>query len=160
MKSTNKLLFLIVLTGFLSSCSKKPDIDYTSTYKMSNEFFVESFKDGTLEYDFAKIMTYNTTDPNSGQIWLDDFKHTWWFKGKFDVDYSTLSFKPKTGIENLYATGETIEVIEGKVIPNGGHSKTGVVVDSIYLKAKFTDDPGHTWEFKGHGRTGFFEDEY
>jgi hypothetical protein len=70
------------------------------------------------------------------------------------------SFKPKTGIENLYATGETIEVIEGKVIPNGGHSKTGVVVDSIYLKAKFTDDPGHTWEFKGHGRTGFFEDEY
>ena len=127
---------------------------------MSGDWFVESFRDGAHEYDFGRIYTYNTSDPNSGQIWLDDLKHTWWFKGKFDVDYSTLSFKPKAGIPNLYATGETIEVIEGKVIPKGGHSKTGVVVDSIYLKAKFTDDPGHTWEFKGHQRTGFFEDEY
>jgi hypothetical protein len=160
MKFINKLLFLLAIVLFVSACTKKPDVDYTSTYKMSNEFFVESFVNGAHELDFEKVMTYNTSDPNSGQIWFDDFKHTWWFKGKFDVDYSSLSFKPKTGIPNLYATGETIDIIEGKIIPNGGHSKTGVVVDSFYLKAKFSDDPGNTWEFKGHGRTGFFEDEY
>jgi hypothetical protein len=160
-KAFNLFILTISFGTLISSCSKKPDIENTSTVKMSGDWFVESFKDGAHEYDFARIMTYNTSDPNSNQIWVDDLEHTWWFKGKFDIDYSTLSFKPKAGIPNLYAApGETIEVIEGKVIPNGGHSKTGVVVDSIYLKAKFTDDPGHTWEFKGHQRTGFFEDEY
>ena len=152
---------ILISTVFFASCSKKPDIEYTSTVKMSGDWYVESFKDGAHEYDFERVFTYNTSDPNSGQIWFDDLKHTWWFKGKFDVDYSTLSFKPKTSIPNLHATGETIEIIEGKVIPMGGHSKTGVVVDSIYLKAKFSDDIDNSiWEFKGHQRTGFFEDDY
>ena len=157
MKLLIRILFISLV---LAACSKKPDIENTPTVKMSDDWFVESFRDGAHEYDFARIMTYNTSDPNSNQIWVDDLEHTWWFKGKFDIDYSTLSFKPKTGIPNLYAAPATIEVVEGKVIPKGGHSKTGVVVDSIYLKAKFSDDPGHTLEFKGHQRTGFFEDEY
>lgn len=160
MKSINKIIFLLLMSASLIACSKKPAIENTSTVEMSGEFFVESFRDGSHEYDFEKIMTYNTSDPSSSQIWLDDLKHTWWFKGKFDIDYATLSFKPKTAIPNLHATGETIDVLEGKIIPGAGHSKTGVAVDSIYLKATFSDDPGHTWEFKGHGRTGFFEDEY
>jgi hypothetical protein len=155
-----RVAVILISAVVLAACSKKPDIENTSTVKMSGDWYVESFKDGAHEYDFGRIFTYNTTDPNSGQIWVDDLHNTWWFKGKFDVDYSTLSFKPKTGIPNLHATGETIDVIEGKVIPMAGHSKTGVLVDSIYLKAKFSDDPGHTWEFKGHQRTGFFEDDY
>jgi hypothetical protein len=157
-----KIVAVILISAvFFTACSKKPDIENTSTVKMSGDWFVESFRDGAHEYDFARIMTYNTSDPSSNQLWVDDLEHTWWFKGKFDIDYSTLSFTPKAGIPNLYGgPGFTIEVIEGKVIPNGGHSKTGVVVDSIYLKAKFSDDAGHTWEFKGHQRTGFFEDEY
>ena len=156
----NKIISSLFFIVILFSCSKKPAVEYTSTVKMSGDWWIESFKDGALEYDFGRVYTFNTSDPNSGQIWFDDLKHTWWFKGKMDVDYPNLSFKPKTGIPNLYATGETIDIIEGKVIPGQGHSKTGVVVDSIYLKAKFSDDPGHTWEFKGHQRTGFFEDEY
>lgn len=161
MKQFIYLLFSI--TSFsvaIISCSKKPDVENTATVKMAGDWWVESFRDGAHEYDFGRIYTYNTSDPNSGQLWLDDLKHTWWFKAKFDIEYGTLSFKPKAAIDNLYAPGETIEVMEGKVIPRGGHSKTGVAVDSFYLKAKFSDDPGHTWEFKGHQRTGFFEDEY
>ena len=162
MKSINKLLFLLAIVLFVSGCTKKPDIENTSTYKMAGEFWVQSFKNGTLNSDFKKIMTYNTSDPNSGQIWVDDIKHTPVpFKGKFDVDYANLAFTAKTGIPNEYAAGKTINVIEGKVIPNGGHSKTGVVVDSFYLKATFSNDASNsTWEFKGHGRTAFFEDEY
>jgi hypothetical protein len=161
MKFINKLLFLLAIVLFISACTKKPDIDYTSTYKMSNEFFVQTFVAGgtTPVLGFEKIMTYNTSDPNSGQVWMDDLGHIWPMKGKLDVDYGSLTFKAKTGIPNGRATGETMDVIEGKIIPNGGHSKTGVVVDSIYLKMKFSDDPG-TYEFRGHGRTGFFEDEY
>lgn len=157
MKALIKIFCIAVL---ISACSKKPDVEYTSTVKMAGEWWVEPFVNGAQDDDFQKVYTYNTSDPNSNQIWFDDLKHTWWFKGKMDVDYSTLTFKPKTGISNLYASGETIDIIEGKIISGGGHSKTGVVVDSIYLKAKFSDDPGHTWEFKGHQRTGFFEDEY
>ena len=160
MKFLNKLFFLVLIIVLYSACTKKPDIANTSTVKMAGEFWVQTFEDGALAADFEKIMTYNTSDPNSGQIWVDDLKHIWPFKAKFDVDYPTLSFKAKTGITNAYVTGNMIDVIEGKVIPNGGHSKTGVIVDSIYMKLKFSDEPTHTYEFKGHGRTGFFEDEY
>jgi hypothetical protein len=162
MKSINKLLFLFAVVLLVSGCTKKPDIENTSTYKMSNEFFVQTFEAGgtTPVLGFEKIITYNTSDPNSGQVWMDDLGHIWPMKGKLDVDYGSLTFKAKTGIPNGRLTGKTMDVIEGKVIPNGGHSKTGVVVDSIFLKMSFSDDPGNVYEFRGHGRTGFFEDEY
>ncbi|MGN6400655.1 MAG: lipid-binding protein [Flavisolibacter sp.] len=161
MKKIIKIAFLLSATAFVfNACSKKPDIEYTSTYKMSNEWFVQTFEDGDLALDFAKIITYNTSDPASGKIWVDDQENIWPFKAKVDVDYPTLAFKPVASSENLYETGETISVIEGKVVPGGGHSKTGVVVDSIYLKVTFSEKPGKTYEFKGHSRTGFLEDEY
>lgn len=150
----------IAILFVIASCSKKPDVENTSTVNMAGDWWVETFEDGAHALDFAGILTYNTSDPNSSQIWVDDRLHIWPFKGKFDVDYSTLSFKAKTGISNLSDPGRTIDVIEGKIIPKGGHSKTGVVVDSIYLKLKFSDAPTHTYELKGHHRTGFFEDEY
>ena len=153
-------ILLIASLFAIASCSKKPDVENTSTVKMAGDWWVEPFVNGVQDDDFQRVYTYNTSDPNSGQIWFDDLKHIHSFKGKLDVDYTNLSFKAKTGVPNLYATGKTIEVVEGKVIPKGGHSKTGVVVDSIYLKLKFSDATGETWELKGHQRTGFFEDEY
>jgi len=161
MKKIIKIVFLLPIAAIVfNACSKKPDIEYTSTYKMSNEWFVQTFEDGALALDFTKIITYNTSDPASSKIWVDDQENIWPFKSKVDVDYPTLTFKPMANSENLYETGETVSVIEGKVVPGGGHSKTGVVVDSIYLKVEFSDNPGVTYEFKGHGRTGFLEDEY
>jgi len=160
MKILNKFLYLGAIIICFTACSKKPDVEYTSTYKMAGDWWVETFEDGAPWDDFQRIYTYNTSDPSSNQLWVDDQKHIWPFKGKFDVDYSSLSFKAKTGIPNLSETGKTIDVIEGKIIPKGGHSKTGVVVDSIYLKLKFSDGGGSTYELKGHQRTGFFEDEY
>jgi hypothetical protein len=161
MKFVNVLLIpIIIITLISTSCSEKPDIENTSTVRMSNEWFVQYYTDGAAITDFHKILSYNTSDPNSGQVWVDDL-NLWPFKAKFDVDYLNLMFKPKTGIKNLALTDdETINVIEGKVLPGAGHSKTGVAVDSIYLKLEFSDDPGTIYELKGHGRTGFFEDEY
>jgi hypothetical protein len=152
------LSFVFILV--MASCHKKPDIEYTSTYKMSNEWFVQTFEDGSLALDFEKILTYNTSDPASGKIWIDDQEHIWPFKAKVDVDYPSLSFKPVSGVENLTDAGETMDILEGKVISGGGHSRTGVVVDSIYLKVMFSDNPGVTYELKGHSRTGFLEDDF
>ena len=154
-------IFSIVAASLLlfGSCSKKPDVEYTSTYKMSGEWFVEYYFDGNAVTDYSKILTYNTADPAANQEWVVDTT-VGGFKAKFDVDYSTLSFKPMDSAPNLYNTGNTIKVYEGKVLPGAGHSKSGNTVDSIYLKVEFSDDPGSVYEIKGHARTGFFEDEY
>ena len=62
--------------------------------------------------------------------------------------------------DNTYLSGESVKVVEGRVIPDGGHSRSGVLVDSLYIKLEFSDNPGVSYELKGHARTGFFEDEF
>jgi len=159
MKRINILALLAISIISFVSCSKKPDVEYTSTYKMSGEWFVTLRQNGTAVAAVHKIMTYNTAEPNSGKIWLNDLNY-WPFKGKLDVDYSTLSFKAATGIANEALANKTAKVVEGKIIPGAAHSKSGNLVDSIYLKMEFSDDPGEIYEYSGHLRTGFFEDEY
>ena len=51
-------------------------------------------------------------------------------------------------------------VADGKVLPLGGKSKSGVVVDSIFMHVEFSDDPGTIYTISGHQRSGFLEDEY
>ena len=161
MKKTlyHTLIAFIWVGMLLSSCSKKPDVEYTSTYKMAGEWFVEYYQDGSAISDHTKIITYNTADPAAAQIWVDD-PDFWPFKSKMDIDYSNFSFKAMASTPNAYDAGKTLKVYEGKVLPGAGISKSGNAVDSIYLKVEFSDDPGTVYEIKGHQRTGFFEDEY
>lgn len=160
MKFLNKTnLVSIIIITIVSACSKKPDVEYTSTYKMSGEWYTRFYTGGTAVTNYHKTISYNTSDPNSGQIWVDDLG-VQPFKAKFNVDYSTLTFKPTNGIANLANTGKTINVLEGKVLPNAGKSKSGVTVDSIYLKVEFSEEAGTIYEVAGHQRTGFFEDNY
>jgi len=160
MKFLNKaVLVSLTIVLIASSCSKKPDVEYTNTYKMSGEWFIRFYTGGAAVSNYHKIISYNTSDPNSGQIWVDDLDFQP-FKAKFDVDYPTLSFKPISGIANLANTGKTIKVLEGKVLPGAGRSKTGVTVDSIFMKLEFSEEAGTIYDVAGHQRTGFQEDEY
>jgi hypothetical protein len=171
MKSINKLLFLLAIVLFVAGCTKKPDIENTTPVKFANEWWVQV--DGSNSR--SHIKTYNTA-ANDNTFWIDDFPHisngawtgdVWAFQFKATGDLNNLTFAANQSPSDLSGTvGNTlveykikVDVTEGKVIPNGGHSKTGVVVDSIYMKIKFSDDPG-TYTLTGHGRTGFFEDEY
>jgi hypothetical protein len=154
-----KVLYSLAFTFVLISCTKKPDVEYTSTVRMSGEWFTRYYESGAPLTSPHKILTYNTSDPSATQIWVEDAV-VWPFKAKLDVDYSTLTFKPMAEATNLELAGEKVKVFEGKVIPGGGITKSGNAVDSIYLKVSFTDDPGTTYEIRGHQRTGFFEDEY
>jgi hypothetical protein len=154
-----KVLVFLMITVILSSCSKKPDVENTNTYKMSGEWFIRFYTGGAAVTNYHKIISYNTSDPNSGQIWVDDLNFQP-FKAKFNVDYGSLTFKPGPGVPNIALTGKTINVIEGKVLPGAGKSKTGVTVDSIYMKLEFSEEAGTIYEVAGHQRTGFFEDEY
>lgn len=154
-----KIFLSIAIIGLIYSCSKKPDVEYTSTYKMSGEWYTKYYDGGAAVTDYHKMLTYNTSDPASNKVWVVDTL-VWPFKARFDVDYTSLAFKSLAATDNLQVPGEKVKVYEGKVIPLGGRSKSGVIVDSIYLKVEFTDDPGTVYEIRGHQRTGFFEDEY
>lgn len=161
MKFVNSFIITIACILFVSSCMKKPDIEYTSTYKMSGEWFTRFFLNGAAVTTHHTFLTYNTSDPNSNQVWIDDLHQPpYSFRAKFDVDYANLAFKPMTGVANADSLGKTINLIEGKVIPGGGRSKSGNTVDSIYLKLEFSGRAGSIFEIMGHQRTGFSEDQY
>src|SRR4051794_32999745 len=120
MKKLNKNGFLfLTMVVIIASCTKKPDIEYTPTYKMSGEWFIKFYTGGAAVSNYHKIISYNTSDPNSNQIWVDDLKFQP-FKAKLDVDYPSLSFKAATGVPNLANTGKTIKVLEGKVLSGTG----------------------------------------
>lgn len=144
-----------------SACTKDPEVGKTTTGEMGGEWFVEYYDDaGHALTDHTKILTYNTSDPASNQVWVDD-PDLYPFKAKFDVDPQALTFKAMNkAVDVAQGSGLTIKVIEGKVLPKAGKSKSGNNVDSIYLKVEFSDDPGNVYQIKGHQRTGFFEDEY
>jgi hypothetical protein len=62
--------------------------------------------------------------------------------------------------KNWNNTADSVIVKEGKIIRDGGRSKSGRTVDSIYLKYAFKSAPATDYILKGHERTGFTEDEY
>ena len=144
-----------------SACTKDPEPGGTNTQEMAGEWFIEYYDEaGNALTDHSTILTYNTADPASNQVWVDD-PDIWPFKAKFDVDPQALTFKAMNAATDVAnSSGLTIKVIEGKVLPKAGKSKSGNNVDSIYLKVEFSDDPGTIYQIKGHQRTGFFEDEY
>lgn len=163
MKINRTFLRIAVAIIVLSSCTKQPEVEYTPTYKMSGEWFTQYFDNGAAITSFQKILSTNTSDPTGNQVWIDDHANSttkFRFKSKFNVDYSSLSFTSTPAAVNELTAGRTVKVYEGKVIPNGGHSKSGVLVDSIHLKLEFSNDPGKVYEMRGHQRTGFFEDEF
>jgi hypothetical protein len=142
MKLIKYSLALLMSAFILNACTKDPEIENTSTVEMAGDL---------------KFTTYNTSDPNSGQVWVDD-GHLWPLKAKFDVDYSNLAFKSMASTPNTEVANGTVKVMEGKILKGAGLSLTGNVVDSIFLRLEFSDDPGNVYEIKGHYDTGFFAD--
>ena len=152
-------VLLLAAAYIVSACTKDPAIEHTPTEKMAGEWFVELFEGGQAVTDYHKVLTYNTSNVNSGQIWFEDHD-IWDFKAKLDVDGAALTFKSMNAAADVFNAGVTMKVFEGKILPKAAKSKSGNAVDSIYLKVEFSDDPGTVYEYKGHMRTGFFEDEY
>jgi len=159
-----KKLFVIIAIAAvaLTSCSKKEDPGGTEAEKLANEWWAELKLDGDNVYgpgQFAHIATYNTA-ANTNEIWVDDMHGLWDFKVKAIADLSALTFKANQAVSVIPGYDIKVTITDGKVIPNAGHSKTGNVTDSIYMKVEFEDDPGTIYTIEGHGRTRFAEDDY
>jgi hypothetical protein len=153
----------IQVTTFLSvllvACSKNlPEVGGTSAEKVANEWWV-TLKMGNddLLGTHVKLVTYNTSADNDS-MWIDDLGNIWQFKCKAKVDYPNLTFLANDAPNDYYDI--TVNIANGKVIQNGGVSKTGNVTDSIYFETKFSDDPDNTYIISGTARTRYAEDDY
>ena len=160
------ILFAIVLLTIVS-CEKTYDPGATKAKDVANEWWADLYQGGASATggSIGKVMTYNTAVDNDS-IWVDDLHNLYSFKVKAKFDSKALTFVTTNAKDDYYdplkpaASPATVTITDGKVLLKAAHSATGVVTDSIYFKAEFSDDPGTIYEIKGTGRTGWAEDDY
>src|SRR5678815_482714 len=154
-----------ILSGFaivlLVSCGKNlPDVGATAAQKIANEWWVTLDEGGRVDpfgIGHFKIATYNTS-ANDDSIWVDDLGRGWNVKFKARADFSNLTFAAGNS-SNLYYP-ITVNLNDGKVLLDAGHTRSGNLADSIHMKLEFSDDPGVVYEMNGVARTRFAEDDY
>jgi hypothetical protein len=149
-------IIIVVVTG----CIKTEDPGGPTAKALANEWWITVTVDGTdVLGGHVAFTTYNSA-PDQDSIWVDDLTNFWTFKCKAKADYKALTFAT-TGAENDYTAGTNVTLSNGKILPNAGHSKTGNIADSIYVEAKFSDDPDNlTYVISGTARTFRAEDDY
>lgn len=148
----------IFAAALISACGKNlPDTGATTAMKVSNEWWATLSQNGTPLTKVLKIATYNTAS-NPDSIWIDDLQNLWQFKVKANVDLTNMTFSTQKAQNQYYNI--TVNIANGKILPNAGHSLSGNVTDSIYMEAEFSDDPGTKYVIAGTARTRFSEDEY
>jgi hypothetical protein len=157
-----KYLFFIAFTcTIFYACQKKPEVGGTATQSMANEWWVQLYDPtGAAATDWGHIATYNTSANNADEIWVDDQGEIWDFKVKAKADLKAMTFSANKAVSVVDNYNIKVTITDGKIIPNVGHSKTGVLTDSISMKIEFEDDPGTIYSLRGHARTRFAEDDY
>jgi len=138
------------------ACSKDlPDAGGTSAKALANEWWVKINDTGSV----FKISTYNTS-LNPDSMWVDDLGSldTSTFKCKAKIDVSSLTFSVQNST-NEYLP-KKVTITDGKILKNAGVSKTGNVVDSIYMEVEFSNKPGAKNKIAGVARTRWDVDDY
>ncbi|AYD49185.1 lipid-binding protein [Arachidicoccus soli] len=164
LNTIKKILFLII-GGFifLSSCQKSVAPGDTSAVKVANDWWCRLLDNNGNELaPYAPFETYNTS-ANKDSIWVDDEGNLYNFKAK--AKFSTDGTFETAGSSDAYYHGTssapaTVIITNGKVMVNAAKSKTGITVDSIYMKVIFSDDPSTTYIIEGKAKTGFDADNY
>jgi len=156
---------MFLLSGFaiflFSSCNKNlPDVGGTAAEKVANEWWVTLDQGAQVDVfglGHFKMATYNTS-ANNDTIWVDDLGKGWQVKFKAKADYNNLTIAASNAPNEYYPI--TVNLTDGKILLNAGHTKSGNVGDSIHMKLEFSDDPGTIYEMNGVARTRFAEDDY
>lgn len=171
----NKLLLVILaaVSVAMVSCSKDegPD-DNPNTITLAKNWFVRvQGPTATSNYSLFSTRTFyiveipdptvlsQTTRISADTISLDDHNlltPTW--RANFRIDVATRTFGAGQ-YKNWNNFADSVILKEGKMIRNGGRSRSGRTVDSIYLRYAFKSAPSTDYLLKGHERTGYVEDE-
>lgn len=170
-------LFLLPFLA-LSSCKKDSyQAPNSNTVNMAGRWWVELFGDANddgiptedeLIYAYSDfgalgLVTSNTSGNSSDSLLIDDPEHSWPFRMIAPIDYNNLIVKPSTNLNieaDYLGSGETVRVIEGKILKNAATLPSGRKGDSIFLKLEFSDDPGSFYMYSGHRDSGQPEDQH
>lgn len=103
------------------------------------------------------IMTYNTSDNSTTQMWLDDREHFWSFKFKTNVNYQARTFSNEAIDYDAAGSGKAV-VANGKILEGAAKNLHGMPNDSIVFDITFDDDKyGFVYRISGQRYTGFNE---
>lgn len=161
--------FLVLIIGLGTSCNydtyEDPEIDYTSTYPINGEYWVQYLLDdgsGNLVDVYNgghTILTITNDARNQGDsLVIYDNKNFWQFKVKAAVDMKTKTWSVTDGYDYIWNDATTIA--NGKFLEGEGLSRDGNVTDSIYMEITWASDPTETFICAGVRKTGFLEDEW
>lgn len=155
------LFYITLLALIISSCDLKDEyvVEKSKVVQAAGEWWVNYTDASGASSGYIALKTFNTAADDGKEFWITDEGGFWDYKVKCPINKDALTFSAE-GLTNM-AYDSHVDVLNGKVILNGGKSTSGVVVDSIYFELKFDDDDSGTiYKVGGHRRTGFIEDEH
>lgn len=169
MKKYITYILLLVFGMAATSCSKD-EIPMTSTVTLAGEWMVEAYSGDEQLSNTFMILTYNNNADDGQRLWIMDTSPAnnpaWWLpitQVEVDCNVSALTFGSTKTEVNLNPIDEAtplyVTVTEGKILPGGAVSPSGMSVDGIEFKIEYSDDPGNVYTIKGYRRTGFVADE-
>lgn len=171
-----KIIYLLMVSvAFILASCEKDDIGGTSVEAMAGEWYVTVTcvdEDGATVYEDDEffglgsihILTYNTSDNTSDQLWVNDLGNFWDFAVKATCDLESLTFTTNGEVEN-YSYECNVEISGGKIIYDAATTPSGMPADSIVFYVSFDDDPYpayygfENYKISGYRYTGLDADE-
>ncbi len=155
------IAYFALIALIFTSCDLKDEyeIEKSKVVDAAGQWWVNYTDPSGDASGYLMLQTYNTAADDGKELWITDEKGKFWdYKVKCPINISDLTFSGN----NLQNTAYDIKIQlkNGKIIPNGGKSTSGVVVDSIYFELEFADEAGVLYKVGGVRRTGFLEDEH
>jgi hypothetical protein len=145
------ILFAIVfglITSF-TSCEEDFEPGGTAVEELSGRWNVlynhSVYGEDAFGAGKTEILTYNTADNSSSDIWLSDEANFWDYKVRIPVDLQNLTFGTEDTVVNA-VTGYEIKILvrNGKIMEDAATPPSGLPVDSIYFELWFEDLEGST----------------
>lgn len=161
-----------ILAGLflVASCKKTQDYGGTATQKMSEGWWAQAYSSvngpivpasaSTFGDNYIFFVTYNNAANSADSLWVDDLEYIgmpYDVKAELGCNLSNFTMS-SAGAANLYDS--SVIWASGTIFPKGGHSTSGVVVDSIHIQFLLAGDPGDTLTIQGVARSGFDADDW
>ena len=128
------------------------DVVVDAVDESGNVLYEDPYDMGTIT-----IMTYNTADNSTSQMWLDDNNNFWAFQMKVDINYQARTFSCSSRDYDAAGTGQA-EVTDGKILEGAAKNLHGMPNDSIVFNIKFSDDANELiYRISGPRYSGFYE---